>query len=160
MYVKHCSSTKLDPSRQGVIERSPTMSKELGAKWNTLSEAQRRPYVHHAEALKAEHRASHPQYKYSPKRTRSKMVRVGVPLGHKRPVPPVFGSDIDTTELHITPVSVQQQFSTAMLPPDMLDSAWEFPDDPISALDKLLSSDEPWPFQPLSPLDLSAYNAQ
>ena len=160
--VRMCRTvyTKLDLSLQGVIERSPTMSKELGAKWNTLSEAQRRPYVDHAEALKAEHRTSHPQYKYSPKRSRSKLVRMGMPLGHKRPVPPVFACDIDTDELHITPVSVQQEFSKNMLPADMLDSAWEFPDDHISALDKLLSSDEPWPFQPLSPLNLSAYDAQ
>ena len=59
--------------RKKIIEQFPDahnaeISKNLGKKWRTLSEEQKRPYIEEAEKLKILHLKEYPNYKYKPKK--------------------------------------------------------------------------------------------
>ena len=58
-----------------------TISKELGRRWNNLSEEQRRPFVEEAARLKELHLKQFPQYKYRP--TKKKRMELEENLEHK-----------------------------------------------------------------------------
>jgi len=59
--------------RRKIIQSFPDahnaeISKNLGKKWRTLTEEQRRPFIEEAERLKTLHLKEFPQYKYRPKK--------------------------------------------------------------------------------------------
>ena len=59
--------------RRKIIEHFPDahnaeISKNLGKRWRTLSEAEKRPFVEEAEKLKMLHLKEYPNYKYKPKK--------------------------------------------------------------------------------------------
>ena len=59
--------------RKKIIERYPDahnaeISKNLGKKWRTLSEEEKRPFIQEAEKLKILHLKEYPNYKYKPKK--------------------------------------------------------------------------------------------
>jgi len=59
--------------RKKIIEQFPDahnaeISKNLGKKWRTLSEEQKRPFIEEAEKLKILHLKEYPNYKYKPKK--------------------------------------------------------------------------------------------
>ncbi|KAJ7503298.1 high mobility group box domain-containing protein, partial [Mycena galericulata] len=41
-------------------------SRQAGHVWNEMSEAQRRPYIELADRIKAEHKVTYPDYKFTP----------------------------------------------------------------------------------------------
>ena len=72
--------------RRNVITDDPTIhnttiSKELGRRWNNLSEEQRRPFVEEAARLKELHLKQFPMYKYRP--TKKKRMELEENLDHK-----------------------------------------------------------------------------
>ena len=59
--------------RRKIIDRNPDahnaiISKNLGAKWRTLSEEERQPFIDEAERLRLLHQKEYPDYKYKPKK--------------------------------------------------------------------------------------------
>ena len=59
--------------RKKIIENFPDahnaeISKNLGKKWRTLSEEEKRPFIEEAEKLKILHLKEYPNYKYRPKK--------------------------------------------------------------------------------------------
>ena len=59
--------------RKKIIENYPDahnaeISKNLGKKWRTLSEEEKRPFIEEAEKLKILHLKEYPNYKYKPKK--------------------------------------------------------------------------------------------
>lgn len=48
------------------------LSKTLGKIWQVLPEEERRPFIEEAERLRTQHKLQHPDYKYTPKRLKSK----------------------------------------------------------------------------------------
>merc|ERR550532_945035 len=59
--------------RKKIIENFPDahnaeISKNLGKKWRTLSEEEKRPFIEEAEKLKILHLKEYPNYKYKPKK--------------------------------------------------------------------------------------------
>jgi len=59
--------------RRKIINRNPDahnaeISKNLGKKWRTLSEAERQPFIDGAERLRQLHLKEYPDYKYKPKK--------------------------------------------------------------------------------------------
>ena len=48
------------------------LSKTLGKIWQVLPEEERRPFIQEAERLRTQHKLKHPDYKYTPKRLKSK----------------------------------------------------------------------------------------
>eukprot|EP00092_Neocalanus_flemingeri_P035638 GFUD01038801.1.p1 GENE.GFUD01038801.1~~GFUD01038801.1.p1 ORF type:complete len:271 (+),score=60.41 GFUD01038801.1:65-814(+) len=62
--------------RRKIIQGCPDahnaeISKNLGKKWGTLSEEEKRPFVEDAERLKLLHLKEYPDYKYKPKKKKS-----------------------------------------------------------------------------------------
>lgn len=59
--------------RRKIIDRNPDahnaiISKNLGAKWRTLTEEERQPFIDEAERLRLLHQKEYPDYKYKPKK--------------------------------------------------------------------------------------------
>ncbi|CAB4002394.1 Hypothetical predicted protein [Paramuricea clavata] len=48
------------------------LSKTLGKIWQVLPEEERRPFIQEAERLRTQHKLKHPDYKYTPKRLKTK----------------------------------------------------------------------------------------
>ena len=68
--------------RRKIIENYPDahnaeISKNLGKKWRTLSEEEKRPFIEEAEKLKILHLKEYPNYKYKPKKK-------NIPLHHSQ----------------------------------------------------------------------------
>ncbi|XP_076820957.1 transcription factor Sox-14-like, partial [Clavelina lepadiformis] len=68
--------------RRKMAEDNPKMhnsqiSKRLGAKWKMMSEEEKRPYVEKAKRLREEHMIKHPDYKYRPRRKKSRSTKNG-----------------------------------------------------------------------------------
>ena len=79
--------------RRKIIDRNPDahnaiISKNLGAKWRTLSEEERQPFIDEAERLRLLHQKEYPDYKYKPKK-KPKIPKFelpkGLPKGFKLP---------------------------------------------------------------------------
>ena len=54
------------------------LSKTLGKIWQVLPEEERRPFIQEAERLRTQHKLKHPDYKYTPKRLKSKKTSASV----------------------------------------------------------------------------------
>merc|ERR1712154_661503 len=68
--------------RKKIIENFPEahnaeISKNLGKKWRTLSEEEKRPFIEEAEKLKILHLKEYPNYKYKPKKKTNQRPAIG-----------------------------------------------------------------------------------
>lgn len=50
------------------LPNNMAVTKELGRRWQALSDAERAPYIEEAKRLKAQHKKDHPDYKYQPRK--------------------------------------------------------------------------------------------
>ena len=98
----------------------PSLSRQLGARWNLLAEEERAPYVQAAQRLKTQHQQSNPDYKYSPRK------RKLVAQLHLRPEPhsstsedslnsPRPVSNDTFRELFLASCAVQQKLTEVLL---------------------------------------------
>lgn len=65
--------------RRKICETAPDkhnaeISKELGARWRDLTEAQKTPFIEEAERLRVLHQKEYPDYKYRPRKKPKKAV--------------------------------------------------------------------------------------
>jgi len=70
--------------RRKIISNCPDahnaeISKNLGKKWRTLSEEEKRPFVEEAERLKMLHLREYPDYKYKPKKKTNQRPQIRTP---------------------------------------------------------------------------------
>ncbi len=65
---KRCEILKKHPGINNAV-----VSKTLGAAWKNLTEEEKKPYVFKAQKLAEQHRDEHPEYKYRPRRRKSRM---------------------------------------------------------------------------------------
>lgn len=81
---KRCEILKKHPGINNAV-----VSKTLGAAWKNLSEEDKKPYVYEAQRLAEQHRDDHPDYKYRPRRkkSRSKIVKAIDDASPTKPLP-------------------------------------------------------------------------
>lgn len=81
---KRCEILKKHPGINNAV-----VSKTLGAAWKNLSEEDKKPYIYEAQRLAEQHRGDHPEYKYRPRRkkSRSKVMRSVDDVSPTKPVP-------------------------------------------------------------------------
>eukprot|EP00794_Sanderia_malayensis_P012208 gene12208-13466_t len=65
---KRCEILKKHPGINNAV-----VSKTLGAAWKSLTEDEKKPYIYEAQRLAEQHRDAHPEYKYRPRRRKSRM---------------------------------------------------------------------------------------
>ncbi|XP_055384375.1 putative uncharacterized protein DDB_G0277255 [Condylostylus longicornis] len=68
-------------SKQHPHLQNSELSKSLGKLWKGLDKADRQPFIDHAEKLRANHKQEHPDYKYQPRRKKSKLMN-SINLNH------------------------------------------------------------------------------
>ena len=77
--------------RRKMAQENPKMhnseiSKRLGAKWKTLSEEDKSPYIEEAKQLRANHMKKHPEYKYRPRRKKpQQQIKKPLPMSQGMP---------------------------------------------------------------------------
>lgn len=81
---KRCEILKKHPGINNAV-----VSKTLGAAWKNLSEEDKKPYVFEAQRLAEQHRDAHPEYKYRPRRkkSRAKAVKSVDEVSPTKPMP-------------------------------------------------------------------------
>lgn len=81
---KRCDILKKHPGINNAV-----VSKTLGAAWKSLTEEEKKPYVYEAQRLAEQHRDDHPEYKYRPRRRKTRVKTVNSLEESAAPVKPM-----------------------------------------------------------------------